>query len=160
MSKETERALKEILDKYFPNAEKNSETNATLLRQIIHHGNFVERVPKNVQNEAKKALRILENIKTDRHFEGKNIKKAITHLKIITDAKALHGRQHTSSYREKVALADFLFQLWTRHTGSTPPTTWQEDTHRYSKFLDDILNIIQPDWTARSVMEALRDHQK
>lgn len=148
--------LAKILNKNFPDMNATSvDDQIYLLKQISLHGNFVEQVPKALQNDVKKALRILEKIEPDHHYEKIRIQRAISQLREVTTAKHLHGMQHTSNYREKVAMANHLYMLWTTLKGSTPPTTWQKDTHAYSKFVTDILSALEFTWTARQVIDAL-----
>lgn len=155
MSRDIDKRIVKILKENFPDMKESSiEAYLYLLKQARQHGQFVEQVPKTVLNEVKKALFILEKIDSDHHFERRHIQRAISQLKKITNAKTLHGLQHTSNYREKVALADQLHKLWTFQKGAKPPATWQKDTHPYSKFVTDVLSALELTWTARQLIDA------
>jgi hypothetical protein len=177
MSDEKLDELIEVLRKHLAKAENiDLVTNATLLKLSVHGGNFVERVPSKVQSEVKKALRILNKIEAFQHFERKNINNAIRSLEIVATAETLHGSQHTTRHRDKVAFAVAAARLWTRHmekeqhkdinrqkildTNAHPYfANWLGDTHPYSKFLTDLINILEPDWTARMVIAAFADYE-
>ena len=167
MSDEKLDELIEVLRKHFPtpgSSDPKKEREklveiATLLKLSIHGGNFVERVPSKLQREVKRALQILNNIDAVQHFERKNINDAIRALDIIATAETLHGTQHTTRHRDKVAFAKEAAHLWTRRKGKTPPSSWLGDTHPYAKFLTDLINVLEPDWTARMIIDALEDYK-
>jgi len=159
MSASIKEQLIIVLRKHlYPDASDNLEVNAYLLALFADKSNssyIVRKVPNLLQKEVNKALQILKRIEvqSEKDFTSWNLKKAIHHLENISDAKTLKGRQHSSGHQQKVVLADFLFKLWTVRTGATPPYYWAGDADAFSKFLADILVIINPDWTPRSVIE-------
>lgn len=134
------------------------EANAYLLAQFADKSNssyIVKKVPNLLQKEVNKALQILKRIeiKSEKDFAGWNLTKAKYHLENINDAETLKSRQHNSGHQQKVVLADFLYKLWTKHKDTPPPSYWAGEADAFSKFLADVLVVINPDWTPRSVIE-------
>lgn len=147
--------LKNHLD---PDASDDLEANAYLLAQFADRSNssyIVKKVPNLLQKEVYKALQILKRIEiqSEKDFTGWNLTKAKYHLENISDAETLKSRQHNSGHQQKVVLADFLHKLWTTRKGTPPPSYWAGEADAFSKFLSDVLVVINPDWTPRSVIE-------
>lgn len=177
MSDDKINELISVLRKHLATAEHiDLAENATLLKLSVNEGHFVERVPIKVKKEVKKALRILSNIEAVQHFERKNINSAIQSLDIVASAETLHGSQHTTRHRDKVAFAIQAGRIWQKHTVNDRHeekdpqsildtinhpyfSNWRGDAHPYSQFLTDIINVLEPDWTARMVIAAFADYE-
>jgi hypothetical protein len=147
-----------LRDHLYREASDHLEVNAYLLAQFADKSNSsytLKKVPNLLQKEVNKALQILKRIEiqSEKDFTGWNLTKAKYHLEKISDAETLKSRQHNSGHQQKVALADFLYTLWTTRTGTPPPSYWAGEADAFSKFLADVLVVINPDWTPRSVIE-------
>ena len=159
MSTSIKEQLIPVLRKHlYKDASDQIETNAYLLAQFANKSNssyIVKKVPNLLQKEVNKALQILKRIEiqSEKDFTGWNLEKAKHHLENISDAETLKSRQHNSGHQQKVVLADFLYTLWSKRKDTPPPFYWAGEADDFSKFLADILVVINADWTPRSVIE-------
>lgn len=83
------------------------------------------------------------------------LKPIIKELEKLAKIKPLHGTQNTSDFTYKVSLIELCREIWASYTGREPPLSFRGDTHRFSKFMTDIIyEVLGEDFTARSAIEA------
>lgn len=102
-----------------------------------------------------KDLKVLDNNDDTPIWMSAEIRKIYKKLDEMAEYQTLHGKQNTSSYREKLCLIDSCIQTWKHYRRISPPKTFQGETHQYTLFVTDVIQeVFEYDFSPRSAIEA------
>ena len=154
-------SAKSIIKKHFEveTLSENDNGWAELLANWVKAwGQFEPQLKYAEQKELKNIIAQLDRRKTNKETSSWlriELKPIIKELEKLAKIKPLHGTQNTSDFTYKVSLVELCREIWASYTGKEPPLSFRGDTHRFSKFMTDILyEVLGEDFTARSAIEA------
>ena len=153
-------ALKVIKHHFSEYDSKNSDEDMAEL-MALHYGVWtkLEPVQSSKQRDTLKKvandLKVLDNNSETPIWMSAEIRKIYKKLDEMAEYQTLHGKQNTSPYREKLCLIDTCIQTWKHYKGTSPPKTFQGETHQYTLFVTDVLQeVFEYDFSPRSAIEA------
>jgi hypothetical protein len=154
---------KQVLLAHFPSMKKRTvEDNAFLLASGI--AIWGEVVPTVTHAQRAKLNRIIKDIGSLQSGAPFWLKKELNAAGKILDAAStahiLHGRQHTNQMAAKVALVNTCRQIWFGQHKEEPPITFQQESHRFSMFVADVISdLFLEDWSPQSAIEAYKNYK-
>ena len=153
-------ALKVIKHHFSEYDSKNSDEDMAEL-MALHYGVWtkLEPVQSSKQRDTLKKvandLKVLDNNSETPIWMSAEIRKIYKKLDEMAEYQTLHGKQNTSPYREKLCLIDTCIQTWKHYKGTSPPKTFQGETHQYTLFVTDVIQeVFEYDFSPRSAIEA------
>jgi len=153
-------ALKVIKHHFSECDSKNSDEDMAEL-MALHYGVWtkLEPVQSSKQRDTLKKvandLKVLDNNSETPIWMSAEIRKIYKKLDEMAEYQTLHGKQNTSPYREKLCLIDTCIQTWKHYKGTSPPKTFQGETHQYTLFVTDVIQeVFEYDFSPRSAIEA------
>ena len=156
----TKAALK-VIKHHFSGCESKISDEDMADLMAFHYGAWTKLEPvqsfrqKDTLRKITKDLKDLDNKNDTPIWMSAEIRKIHKKLDEMAEYQTLHGKQNTSPYREKLCLIDTCIQTWKHYKGTSPPKTFQGETHQYTLFVTDVLQeVFEYDFSPRSAIEA------
>ena len=152
-------ALK-LLKLHFPNGNDFENTALLLASRLTIWGGKVE-VNKADFSKAldKLDIALREALKIAPFYAKKRLLAWDKELTKFRSTPKLFGKQNTSNFEEKVSVIHSCRQIWRDKLKQDAPNTYRGDTHAFTKFVDDVINLHNQSFSARSAIEAYNFHQ-
>ena len=144
-----------LLKKHFPDSQISEDEALLLANGVIVWGGLVEvRKAKfsNTLDQLENALKAA--LREAPYYAAKRFKKWDKELEEFRQAPKLFGKQNTSGFEIKVILTLNCRDTWLSKTKRHAPRTYRGDTHRFTKFVDDVILLHSQEFSARSAIEA------
>ena len=155
------KAALKVIKHHFSGYESNISDEDMADLMAFHYGAWTKLEPvqsfrqKNTLRKITKDLKDLDNKNDTPIWMSAEIRKIYKKLDEMAEYQTLHGKQNTSLYREKLCLIDTCIQTWKHYKGTSPPKTFQGETHQYTLFVTDVLQeVFEYDFSPRSAREA------
>ena len=155
------KAALKVIKHHFSGYESNISDEDMADLMAFHYGAWTKLEPvqsfrqKNTLRKITKDLKDLDNKNDTPIWMSAEIRKIHKKLDEMAEYQTLHGKQNTSLYREKLCLIDTCIQTWKHYKGTSPPKTFQGETHQYTLFVTDVIQeVFEYDFSPRSAIEA------
>ena len=132
---------------------KVTDTDATLLASVMTTaGTFVPVISSKFHRELEKFILKAEKMGAPHH--------ALVKLREIATDYKLVNRQNKSDFAKKVQLVHTCRNVWFSKTGTEAPMSYRTDTHKFTQFVDSVINLHDLNFSARAAIDAHRTYQK
>ena len=155
------KAALKVIKHHFSGYESNISDEDMADLMATHYGAMVDLEPlqsyeqRDTLRKIAKDLKALDNKNDTPIWMSAEIRKIYKKLCEMAEYQTLHGKQNTSPYREKLCLIDSCIQTWKQYRGTSPPKTFQGETHQYTLFVTDVIQeVFEYDFSPRSAIEA------
>jgi hypothetical protein len=144
-----------LLKSHFPHADDLEITAELLASPLTIWGGLVEVKKANFSNALDKldfALQKALNLAP--HYAKKTLLAWDRELTEFRSTPKLFGKQNTSNFEQKVFVIHSCREIWKGKVKSDAPNTYRGDTHAFTRFVDDVINLHNQTFSARSAIEA------
>ena len=132
---------------------KITHDDATLLASsLTTAGTFVPVISSKFHRELEKFIVKAEKLGVQHH--------AMVKLREIASDYKLVNRQNNSDFANKVQLVHTCRNIWLFKTRKQAPISYRHDTHKFTQFVDSVINLHQLDFSARAAIDAYRNYDK
>ena len=143
------QALKILKKLPLADGVKITDVDATLLANgLTTAGTFVPVNPAKFQHELEKFISKAEKSGAP-HYILVELRKMALNYKLV-------NRQNNSDFGTKIQLVQTCRQIWHSKTGKEAPASYRNDTHKFTQFVDSVINLHRLDFSARAAIEADR----